>query len=73
MEVKEVQKAVEVERNMVMLNVEVAEKRKDQEKEINELVGMISVMLKLSVIIANGGNNLSEYQNKCRFKLRYKV
>ena len=47
MEVKEVQKAVEVERNMVMLNVEVAEKRKDQEKEINELVGMISVMLKL--------------------------
>ena len=47
MEVKEVQKALEVERNMVMLKVEVAEKRKDQEKEINELVGMISVMLKL--------------------------
>ena len=47
MEAKEVQKALEVERNMVMLNVEVAEKRKDQEKEINELVCMISVMLKL--------------------------
>ena len=47
MEVKEVQKALEVDRNMVMLNMEVAEKRKDQEKEINELVGTISVMLKL--------------------------
>ena len=47
MDVKEVQKALEVERNMVTLNVEVAEKRKYQEKEINELVDLISVMLKL--------------------------
>ena len=37
MEVKEVQKALEVDRNMVMLNMEVAEKRKDQEKEIKSL------------------------------------
>ena len=37
-----------------------AEKRKDKEKVINELVGMINVMLKLLVIIVNDGNNLPE-------------
>ena len=50
-----------------------AEKRKDKKKVINELVGMINVMLKLLVIIVNDGNNMPEYQNKCRFKFRYKA
>ena len=64
MKVKEVQEAMEVEMNVVMLDVEVVGKRKDQKKEVNELVGMINVMLKLLVKIVNDGNNLFEYQRQ---------
>ena len=73
MKVKEVQEAMEVKMNVVMLDVEVVGKRKDQKKEVNELVGMINVMLKLLVKVVNDGNNLFEYQSKGRFKLQSKV